>query len=98
MNTSFSVIGLTRHGIEPQVYRSRGRRSYPIGHLIGSFVLIPQNRLFQIMSIYSSSLANLLLSNLQATVLQDIVSSLRLAIHFNPETINYLRFSYSRII
>ena len=35
MNTNFQVIGLTRLGIEPQVYRSKSRRSIPLGHLIG---------------------------------------------------------------
>ena len=35
MNTNFKVIGLTRLGIKPQVYRSRSRRSIPLGHLIG---------------------------------------------------------------
>ena len=35
MNTNFKVIGLTRLGIEPQVYKSRSRRSIPLGHLIG---------------------------------------------------------------
>ena len=35
MNTSYKVIGLTRLGIEPQVYRSRSRRYKPLGHLIG---------------------------------------------------------------
>ena len=35
MNTHFKVIGLTRLGIKPQVYRSRSRRSIPLGHLIG---------------------------------------------------------------
>ena len=38
MNTNFKVIGLTRLGIEPQVYRSRRRRSIPLGHLIGSAI------------------------------------------------------------
>ena len=31
MNTNVKVIGLTRLGIEPQVYRSRSRRSIPLG-------------------------------------------------------------------
>ena len=39
MNTNDKVIGLTRLGIEPQVYRSRSRRSVPLGHLIGSVQL-----------------------------------------------------------
>ena len=33
MNANFQVIGLTRLGIEPQVYRSRSRRSIPLGHI-----------------------------------------------------------------
>ena len=33
-NTNFKDIGLTRLGIELQVYRSRSRRSIPLGHLI----------------------------------------------------------------
>ena len=36
VNTNFKVIGLTRLGIESWVYRSRSRRSIPLGHLIGS--------------------------------------------------------------
>ena len=35
VNNNFKVIGLTQRGIEPQVYRSRSRRSIPLGHLIG---------------------------------------------------------------
>ena len=35
MNTNFKVIGLTRLGIAPQFYRSRSRRSTPLGHLNG---------------------------------------------------------------
>ena len=34
MNANVKVIGLTRLGIEPQVYPSRSRRSIPLGHLI----------------------------------------------------------------
>ena len=35
MNTNFKVIGLTRLGIEPQVYRIRSGRPIPLGHLNG---------------------------------------------------------------
>ena len=38
MNTNVEVIGLIRLGIEPQVYRSRSRRSIPLGHLIDHVV------------------------------------------------------------
>ena len=50
-----------------------------------SVILPPLQELFQIWC-QNSSVANLLLFNTQATVLQNIVSSLRLAIHSNPET------------
>ena len=40
MNTNFKVIGLTRLGIEPQVYRSRSRRSIPLGHLIDGICIL----------------------------------------------------------
>ena len=58
----------------------------------------PSKKLFQIWC-QNSSVANLLISNMQATLLQDIGLSLRLAIYSNPGT-NYgsdLRFSHSRI-
>ena len=56
----------------------------PKADLVFFFYLSPK-QLFQISCQYCS-VVNLLLSNLQATVLQDIVSSLRLAIYSNPET------------
>ena len=51
----------------------------------GDLLYLSPKLLFQISCLYSS-VANLLLSNLQEAVLQDIVSSLRLAIHSNSET------------
>ena len=63
MNTNFKVIGLTRLGIEPQVYQSRSRCSVPLGRLIGCGLILMMTLLTLMVSLVVANQNKSVISN-----------------------------------